>query len=128
MEEKVHVLLVDDEKMIRSVADEMIQALGYNVLTAANGQTAIETYKAEKDRIGLVVLDLIMPGMGGGDVFDRLKVINPEVKVLLSSGYSIDGQAAAIMKRGCQGFIQKPFNIQELSQKISQIMAADASN
>jgi len=106
----------------------MIQALGYNVLTAADGQAAIATYEAEKDKIGLVVLDLIMPKMGGGDVFDRLKVIDPDVKVLLSSGYSIDGQAAAIMKRGCRGFIQKPFSIQELSQKISQIMAADTSN
>ena len=122
------ILLVDDEEIILSVADEMIQALGYNVLTAADGQAAIATYEAEKDKIGLVVLDLIMPKMGGGDVFDRLKVIDPDVKVLLSSGYSIDGQAAAIMKRGCRGFIQKPFSIQELSQKISQIMAADTSN
>ena len=122
------VLLVDDEEIILSVAEEMIQTLGYNVLTAANGQAAIATYEAEKDTIGLVVLDLIMPGMGGGDVFDRLKAIDPDVKVLLSSGYSIDGQAAAIMKRGCRGFIQKPFSIQELSQKIGQIMASDAAN
>ncbi len=122
------VLLVDDEEIILSVAEEMIQTLGYNVLKAANGQAAIATYEAEKDTIGLVVLDLIMPGMGGGDVFDRLKAIDPDVKVLLSSGYSIDGQAAAIMKRGCRGFIQKPFSIQELSQKIGQIMASDAAN
>ena len=122
------VLLVDDEEIILSVAEEMIQTLGYNVLTAANGQAAIAVYEAEKDTIGLVVLDLIMPGMGGGDVFDRLKAIDPDVKVLLSSGYSIDGQAAAIMKRGCRGFIQKPFSIQELSQKIGQIMASDAAN
>ena len=122
------VLLVDDEEIILSVAEEMIQTLGYNVLTAANGQAAIAIYEAEKDTIGLVVLDLIMPGMGGGDVFDRLKAIDPEVKVLLSSGYSIDGQAAAIMKRGGRGFIQKPFSIQELSQKIGQIMASDAAN
>ncbi len=120
------ILLVDDEEIILSVAKEMIQALGYQVLTARGGKAAVETYAAEKDQIDMVVLDLIMPGMGGGDVFDQLKRINPDVRVLLSSGYSMDGQASAILRQGCRGFIQKPFSIQELSQKISEILAEDA--
>jgi CheY-like chemotaxis protein len=95
-------------------------------VTAVNdGQKGIDVYKESQDRIDMVILDLIMPGMGGAEVFDQLKAINPAVKVLLSSGYSIDGQATAIMKRGCSGFIQKPFSIQELSKKINEVMKTD---
>jgi two-component system cell cycle sensor histidine kinase/response regulator CckA len=70
----------------------------------------------------MVILDLIMPDMGGGEVYDRLKQINPKVKVLLSSGYSIDGQANQILERGCDGFIQKPFDIREVSKRIREIL------
>jgi DNA-binding NtrC family response regulator len=73
----------------------------------------------------MVILDLIMPDIGGGDTYDRLKEINPEIKVLLSSGYSIDGQASEILERGCSGFIQKPFNMKKLSQKIREILDKD---
>jgi CheY-like chemotaxis protein len=65
---------------------------------------------------------MIMPGMGGGATYDRLKEINPHIKVLLSSGYSINGQAQGILDRGCNGFIQKPFQIKELSQKLREIL------
>lgn len=118
------ILLVDDEEMILNVAEEMICALGYTVLTARSGREAIDLYQEYKDEIRMVVLDLIMPGMGGGEVFDHLKSIDRDVIVLLASGYSIDGQASSIIKRGCRGFIQKPFNIQELSQKISHTIGA----
>ena len=70
----------------------------------------------------LIVMDMIMPGMGGGETFDRLKAVNPDVKVLLSSGYSINGQASKILERGCDGFIQKPFNLKTLSQNIQAVM------
>jgi len=86
---------------------------------------AVDIYREKKDQIDLVILDLVMPGMGGEELFDQLKAINPGVKVLLSSGYSINGQASAIMKKGCRGFIQKPFTIQELSHKIHQIISAE---
>jgi len=121
------ILLVDDEEMIISVADEMIQALGYNVITARDGHEALDTYRDKKDQIDMVILDLIMPGMGGGETFDQLKSLNPDVKVLLSSGYSINGQASTILKRGCRGFIQKPFSLQELSQKISITISTEDS-
>ena len=116
------VLLVDDEEMIIDVGKAMFKKLGYKVLIAKSGREAVEFYTANKDEIDLVVLDLVMPDMGGGDTFDRLKKINPEIKVLLSSGYSIDGQAAEILKRGCDGFIQKPFKMWELSQKIRSVL------
>jgi len=115
------VLLIDDEEMIIKVGEELLQELGYNVLVARSGQRAIELYKKNTDKIDLVIMDLIMPGMGGGETFDRLKEINPDVKVLLSSGYSINGQASEILERGCDGFIQKPFNINQLSEKIQTI-------
>jgi two-component system cell cycle sensor histidine kinase/response regulator CckA len=90
---------------------------------ARSGEEAIEIYQANKNKINLVILDMIMPDMGGGETYDRLKKINPEIKVLLSSGFSIDGQASEIINRGCNGFIQKPFNVEQLSRKIRGILS-----
>ncbi len=73
------------------------------------------------------MLDMVMPGMGGGEVFERLRAIDPGVKVLLASGFSINGQAAEILARGCRGFIQKPFNLEQLSQKLGEIVSAPGS-
>ena len=117
------ILLVDDEGIIIDVTPEMLTELGYEVLTARSGEEALEQYRIiNRDKIDLVILDMIMPGMGGGETYDRLKQIDPEITVLLSSGYSIDGQATEILKRGCNGFIQKPFNIEILSKKIREIL------
>jgi len=116
------VLLVDDEDIIIDVGQGILKALGYKVLVARGGKEAIDVYKANKDRIDIVILDMIMPGMGGGETYDRMKEINPDIKVLLSSGYSIDGQATGILERGCDGFIQKPFTMRELSGKIRKVI------
>jgi len=116
------VLLVDDEDMIIAVGKQLLQKLGYKVLTAENGKEATEIYKKNKGRIDIVILDMIMPDMSGGDTFDRLKEIKSGVKVLLSSGYSINGQASEILERGCGGFIQKPFNMKQLSRKLRDIL------
>jgi two-component system cell cycle sensor histidine kinase/response regulator CckA len=116
------VLLVDDEDAVRKVCMSVLKIIGYRVLSAKDGQEAIELYRNNKDEIDIVMLDMIMPNMSGGEVYDRLKEINPEVKVLLSSGYSIDGEANEIMNRGCDGFIQKPFDIKKLSAKIKEIL------
>ena len=116
------VLLVDDEEIVVGVGRQMLEKLGFSVLTAASGKEAIEIYKINKGRIGLVVLDMIMPGMGAGDTYNELQAIDPAIKVLLSSGYGVDEQTSEVMKRGCKGFIQKPFNMQVLSEKIEEIM------
>ncbi|MBU0986645.1 MAG: PAS domain S-box protein [Proteobacteria bacterium] len=116
------ILLVDDEEMIIDVARELLKKLGYKVLAAKGGKAAVELYDANKDEIDMVILDMIMPHMGGGDTYDMLKAINPNIKVLLSSGYSINGQATEIIKRGCNGFIQKPFNMRGLTQKLRGIL------
>jgi len=119
------ILLVDDEDMIIDVGSQILASLGYMPLTARSGKEAIEVYQKNRDRIVMVVLDMIMPGMGGGETYDRLKKIDPEIRVLLSSGYSIDGQASEIMERGCDGFIQKPFNVMQLSLKIKEVLGQE---
>jgi PAS domain S-box-containing protein len=116
------ILLIDDEEMILDVGKGLLSELGYTVLTASSGPEALEIYRARRADIGMVVMDMIMPGMSGGETFDRLKAIDPDVKVLLSSGYTINGQASHILERGCDGFIQKPFNMQQLSVKIREIL------
>ncbi len=117
------ILLVDDEPMILEIGEEMLGRMGYRVLVAQGGEEALHVYEKEKDRVGLVILDMILPDMNGGEVYDRLKEIDPHAKVLLASGYSIDGQASEILDRGCDGFIQKPFNISDLSKKIKETVA-----
>ena len=116
------ILLVDDEPMVLDVSLQLLKALGYTVLEAKGGREAVEIYQKNKDNIDMVVLDMIMPVVGGGETYDRMKEINPDIKVLLSSGYSIDGEAREILDRGCDGFIQKPFNIKELSQEIRDVL------
>jgi nitrogen-specific signal transduction histidine kinase len=116
------ILLVDDEEEISEVAEKLLKIAGYHILTAREGREAIEVYKNHRETIDLVVLDIIMPDMKGGEVFDRLKEINPEVKVLLSSGYSIDGEASQILERGAKGFLQKPFDVERLSHSIGAIL------
>ena len=115
-------LFVDDEEIITEVAEELLEQLGFKVLTARSGKEAIEIYEENKEQIDIVVLDMIMPDMSGGETYDRIKDINPKIKVPLSSGYSINGQATEILDRGCKDFIQKPFKMKELSQKLREIL------
>ena len=116
------ILLVDDENIIIEVTQEILEELGYRVLIAKNGEEAVEIYPQNKDKIDLIILDMIMPGMGGGEVYDRLKVMNPEVKVILSSGYSINGEAMEIMERGVRFFLQKPFTVMDLSRRVREAL------
>ena len=116
------ILLVDDEEVILDVGEQLLKKIGHTVITAQSGEKAINTYRENKHGIDIVVLDMIMPGMGGAETYERLKKINSHVKVLLSSGYSLDGQASEILERGCSGFIRKPFTLEELSRKIRSIL------
>jgi len=116
------ILLVDDEESIVDVCGEILETLGYNVLKAGNGHDALKIFADNKDLIDLVILDMIMPGLSGNETFDGLKLINPQVKVLLSSGYVTGNQAKIIMEKGCQAFIQKPFRMEEFSRKIREVL------
>jgi len=117
------ILLVDDEQMILDVSKAMLTKLGYTIMTAESGLRALEIIQEAQAAIDLIVLDMIMPGMDGGTTFDEIRKLLPKTPVLLSSGYALDGQATKIMERGCNGFIQKPFTIQNLSQKIQEVIA-----
>ena len=116
------VLLVDDEAMILDVGRGMLEKLGYTVLTARSGMEAVQMYREYPEQIDMVVLDMIMPDMGGGDTYDRLKSIQPKIKALLSSGYSLNSAASDIIARGCSGFIQKPFNLGQISRKLRTVL------
>jgi two-component system, cell cycle sensor histidine kinase and response regulator CckA len=116
------ILFVDDEEGIVQIGKSLLENLGYRMITAGSGKEAIEIYLREGERIDLVILDMIMPGMNGGETYDQLKEINPSIKVLLCSGYSLNGQAKAILDRGCSGFIQKPFSFAEISKRVRQIL------
>jgi PAS domain S-box-containing protein len=116
------ILLIDDEEIVIESVGCMIEHLGYQVMIARNGKEAIQTYEAHSDSIDLVILDMIMPDMNGSETFDRLKATDPNVQVILSTGYSADGQASEILQRGCKGLINKPFTLAELSKKLSRFL------
>jgi CheY-like chemotaxis protein len=116
------ILIVDDEKLIADVTGEMLAGLGYKFITASSGEDAVDIYRARTGEIDLVIMDMIMPGIGGGVAFDKMKAVNPRVKVILASGYSMNGEAKDIMNRGVQSFLQKPFLIEELAQKIRNVL------
>lgn len=116
------ILLVDDEEMITEVGKALLEKLGYRVVAVNGGEQAVEAVRERGREIDLVVLDMIMPGLDGGHTFDRIRAFRPDLKVLLSSGYSIDGEATEIMERGCDGFIQKPFDFVALSEKVRDIL------
>jgi len=119
------VLLVDDEDMILSVGRGMLERLGYTVIAAQGGREGVRLFGENAGKIDLVILDMVMPEFSGRETFEAMRRQDPGVKVLLSSGYSLDGQARQLMDSGCNGFIQKPFTMAELSKKISEILKED---
>lgn len=122
------ILLIDDEKMVLDVAQQILVALGYTVYIAESGQSGLDLYSRHIEEIDLVILDMIMPNLSGRKTYDRLKEINPDLKILLSSGYSINGEAQKILDRGCFGFIQKPYNLKQLSMKVREILESTSKS
>ncbi len=116
------ILVVDDEELMTDVCQQILQRMGFKVLIAKSGLEAVEVFNANRDIIDLVILDIILPGMDGGAIYERLKEIKPGIKVLIASGYTINGKASELMKKGCKGFIQKPFRKNELSLKLNEIL------
>ena len=112
------ILLVDDQEPVREVAKDMLEALGYEVITAADGLEGVSRYRDLWREIDLVLLDMVMPNMSGGDCFRRMKEINPKARVVLSSGYSMDGAIQDVMNEGILAFIQKPYRLEELSRVV----------
>jgi nitrogen-specific signal transduction histidine kinase len=118
------ILVIDDEDMILRICSRLLQSAGYQVLTASSGKDGIELVRKHGDGIALVILDMVMPDMSGGQTYEVLRQIAPGLKVLLASGYSIEGQAQELLALGCCGFIQKPFGAEVLSAKVQGILSA----
>ncbi len=117
-----NILFIDDEEDIRDVAGQILEDLGYSVVLCENGLKALEYYKKEWDKVDAVVIDIAMPEMSGVEAFKAMKIINPEIKVLISTGFSMNGEVQNVLDSGAKDFIQKPFNIAELSGKLSFIL------
>ena len=115
------ILLVDDEEMVLDIGVQMLKRLGYNVMKAESGTQAISIFQENRETIDVVILDIVMPDFSGGETVDAIKEINPNAKILLSSGYGRDGKTNEILQR-CHGFIQKPFSMKELSETVAGIV------
>ncbi|MCA1959570.1 MAG: PAS domain S-box protein [Desulfomonile sp.] len=116
------VLLVDDEGSIRELGTKILRHAGYEVLTAANGREAVEIYHRDRSRIALVVLDLIMPEMGGRQCLEQLLVIDPRVKVIIASGYTANGPLKTVIKSGARSHVRKPYNMKEFLETVRKVL------
>ncbi len=116
------VLLVDDEEAIRDFGKQLLSSYGYKVLTAPDGERALEIYRKEGNRIDLIILDIIMPGMGGNKCLDELLKLNPEVKILISSGYAPEDTTYKALQSGAKTFIHKPFELKRLLKILREVI------
>jgi two-component system cell cycle sensor histidine kinase/response regulator CckA len=111
------ILFADDDKSCLDISVQMLKRLGYTVLQARDGQEAVDVYKDNLESIDLVILDMKMPH-NGGHTFDQLRKINAKLRIILTSGFTEDYRIRQLVKQGCKGFLQKPFDLKILSQKI----------
>jgi CheY-like chemotaxis protein len=116
------ILLVDDEPMLRAAGKRLLQAMGFDVLTASNGAEAAATYRMHQDQVALVVLDVAMPVMSGMECFRRLREINPKVSVLIATGYAKHGDVDALLNEGAVGYLGKPYDRRELERAVKQAL------
>ena len=116
------ILLVDDEPSLLETGQELLSFLGYNVLTASSGENALVTIKREGGRIGIVIMDLMMPGMGGEKCLVEILKIFPSMKVMIASGNTTSVKTEDILNAGAMAFIQKPYYIEDMSKKIREIL------
>jgi CheY-like chemotaxis protein len=116
------ILVVDDEDYILDACKAMLTKLGYSTILAPSGEEAVEIFRRDNERIDLIILDMVMPGMDGLTAYEHLKEINPDVKVLLSSGYSLTGVVKEILDKGCDEYIQKPFSLSRISRITRELL------
>jgi DNA-binding response OmpR family regulator len=116
------ILVVDDEEPLCNLLRNVLVRRGYRVMSATSGEDAVSLYQDHRDDIDLVVLDMTMPGMSGQETFHAIRAIDPNARVLLSSGYTQEGAAQEVLRRGARGFLQKPYLITELAGKVHAIL------
>jgi PAS domain S-box-containing protein len=117
-----HIMVVDDEATLRTLLGNMLKPLGHEVTTMENGEEAVAYYRENWERIDLVILDMVMPKMNGKQAFAAMQNVNPEVKVLITSGYSVDDDTEQLLQAGARGFMQKPFSVRELRATVNRIL------
>jgi DNA-binding NtrC family response regulator len=119
---KETILLIDDEESIRHLGNQILRQFGYTVLTASDGESGLELYQKEKGKIDLVILDLIMPGMGGRRCLEELLRMNPKVKVVIASGYSVDGHTQEALEAGAKNSVSKPYAIRQMLKVVRDVL------
>ena len=116
------VMVVDDEKLLRDIAGQILKSCGYDVLYAENGRVAVEMLKSRLNRIDLVLLDMSMPLKSGKETFVAMKALQPDIRVLLTSGFKQDERVSEALSMGVKGFLQKPYTIRSLSRMVREIL------
>jgi DNA-binding response OmpR family regulator len=119
------ILLVEDDDMVSALTKRILERSGYKVLTTVNGKEALELYEQEKVRISLVILDLIMPEMGGKKCLVELRNIAPNVKILVTSGHPIDGPTKDVIRSQASGFLSKPYNVTKILGTVRAVLDSD---
>jgi DNA-binding NtrC family response regulator len=114
-----NILIIDDDETVREIHSQMLDAKGYSVATCQDGEEGVNYYKQNYNSIDLVLLDMIMPNMGGYECFKKLKEINPNVKVIISSGYNDENEVKEMIEQGA-GYIQKPVKMDDLAKKVEE--------
>ncbi len=122
-EEKRTALIVDDEETVLDIESFMLQKIGFNTLKASNSEEACQLYEDKKELIDIVVLDMIMPDENGANTYKRLKKLNPDIRVLITSGFEKNGNVDEILNDGQNGFIQKPFKFEEFTNNIDRMLS-----
>ena len=121
-EQEKTILLIDDEEIVINISKMMLKRLGYRVLTAYSGYEGLQLFEKNKSKIDLIISDLEMPNMNGNEVMDKLRKIDPQIKVILSSGALTDADEKDVMNKGFNGFIKKPYNMNTLFEKTTEII------
>jgi CheY-like chemotaxis protein len=118
------LLVADDEAIVREAARVILPELGYEVICVGDGREAVERYRECRGEIDLVIVDLTMPVMGGAECFRALREIDPGVRVLLSTGHALEGEARTLLREGVVGFVQKPYTMRQLAVKVREVLAS----
>lgn len=116
------ILVVDDEEYIRNLNSAILQRLGYQVMEASSGDEGLKIFSEQPGKIDLVILDVSMPGLSGKEVLDQLYMIDPQVKVIISSGYSKEGLPDGIDRMGASGYLTKPYRLAEMAQTLREVL------
>ena len=119
------ILLVDDEELIRDLGSRILTKAGYTLITASNGKEALEIYQKRRGEISLVLLDLMMPEMGGKQCLEGLLSLNPSVKVIVASGFSANGPTKDALSAGAKAFVNKPYDMRQVLEVVRQVLDAE---